>query len=86
LDVRHARHARALLHFRNKVIKYRLPCSDQNRGTKGGYRLIAYFDENANTLYPISIFTKSDMEDIDDAEVTRCVQELEEALARTKKP
>lgn len=83
LDYRNARHAKAMLHFSGKVFKYRVACSDQGRGTRGGFRLIAYYDQNSNTLYPVTLYPKSEREDIEDEEVERCVKELQEALTKS---
>ena len=83
LDYRTAKHATALLHFGGKVLKYRMACSDQGRGTRGGFRLIVYYHQETNTLYPISMYPKSEREDIADADVERCVNELQEALANS---
>jgi mRNA-degrading endonuclease RelE of RelBE toxin-antitoxin system len=43
--------------YERKVWKYRFKNSDNNRGQSSGYRVLAYFLESANTLYPISIYT-----------------------------
>jgi hypothetical protein len=84
LDYRTARHGKAMLHFNGTVFKYRMPCTDQGRGTRGGFRIIAYYDQKTNTLYPISMYPKSEQENIEDDEVERCVRELLEALNNSK--
>jgi len=69
-----------MLSFQGKVFKYRVPCSDQGRGTRGGFRLIAYYHQPTNVLYPISLYPKSERDDIEDSEVGRCLSELAEAM------
>jgi len=83
LNYRPARHARAMLHFNGTVFKYRVMCSDQGRGTRGGFRLIAFYDQTTNTLYPIFMYPKSEKADIEDEEVDRCLTELQEALTNS---
>jgi len=73
-----------MLNFQGKVFKYRVPCSDQGRGTRGGFRLIAYYHEPNNILYPISLYPKSDQDDIEDLEVTRCINELAQAMVASR--
>lgn len=84
LDHRNNRHAKAMLHFEGRVFKYRMPSSDQKRGSRGGFRIIAYYDAAKNTLYPLTLYPKSEKEDIEDNYVDRCLKELREALERSK--
>jgi hypothetical protein len=74
---------RPMVRFGGTVIKYRLKCTDQNRGSRGGFRIIAFYDQTSNTIYPISIYLKSDIEDLPDEDVRGCVNELQEALKAT---
>jgi mRNA-degrading endonuclease RelE of RelBE toxin-antitoxin system len=75
-DFRHARQAESLVGFKNTAYKYRAKCSDMKRGSRGSYRVIAYYHEPKNTLYPVFIYHKSDQDDVDKRTVSAVVQEL----------
>ena len=75
-DHQHARQAESLIGFNNTVFKYRAKCSDMSRGSRGSYRIIGYYHEPTNTLYPIFIYHKSDQTDVDKRTVSLAVQEL----------
>jgi hypothetical protein len=47
-----------------------------NRGSKGSYRIIGYYDNPRNTLYPIFTYHKSDQSEVDAKTVADAVQEL----------
>ena len=75
-DFRHARHADSIPRFNDTLFKYRVPSSDQRRGTRGGFRLCAYYDKQNNTLYPVLIWPKSEDEDLDYEIKAKAVKEL----------
>ena len=60
-----------------EAYKVRLPNRDARRGKSGGYRVI-YHVRTAKAIYLLEIYSKSDKEDIDDAEV---IAEIEDILA-----
>jgi len=65
-----------MIGFGGTVFKYRAKCSDMKRGSKGSYRIIGYYHQPKNTLYPIFIYHKSDQDDVDKRTVSAAVQEL----------
>lgn len=75
-DYRNACRAESIPKFNDTVFKYRAKCSDMNRGSRGGYRVIGYYHGPENTLYPILIYHKADQEDVDEKSVANAVQEL----------
>ena len=75
-DYRNARGAESIPGFANTVYKYRAKCSDSNKGSRGGYRVIGYYHQEANTLYPIYIYSKLDQSDVSAKTVTATVKEL----------
>ena len=79
-DYQHARHADSIPRFRNTVFKYRVKCSDMQRGSRGSYRIIGYYHQPDNTLYPILIYHKSDQDDVEAKVVAAAIQELLDCL------
>lgn len=77
-----ARQAESIPGFKNTLFKYRAKCSDMNRGSRGGYRIIGYYHQASNTLYPIFIYHKTDQSDINGREVAKLVKELLEMLEK----
>ena len=61
-----------------EVYKVRVRNSDVGRGKRGGYRLI-YLAADPETVVLISIYFKSDLEDISAEEIRRAVEEYESA-------
>lgn len=58
----------------DRVYKTRLDNPDANKGTKGGFRIIYYLVTSENEIYPLTIYSKSDTEDISPKEIMRMVQ------------
>ena len=81
-DHRNAKQAESIPKFNDSVFKYRQKCTDQKRGSQGGFRIIAYYDKATNTLYPIFIYPKSEKSDVDANTISRLVKELLAALDR----
>lgn len=58
------------------VYKVRVKNSDAQRGKSGGYRIIYYLATQDSVLL-VSIYSKTEQSDIDDAEVARIISEEE---------
>jgi mRNA-degrading endonuclease RelE of RelBE toxin-antitoxin system len=58
------------------VYKVRVRNSDAKRGKSGGYRMIYYLPTQESVLL-VSIYSKTEQSDIDDAEVARIISEEE---------
>ncbi|MEW8025990.1 MAG: type II toxin-antitoxin system RelE/ParE family toxin [Candidatus Thiodiazotropha sp.] len=58
------------------VYKVRVKNSDAQRGKSGGYRVIYYLATQDSVLL-VSIYSKTEQSDIDDAEVARIISEEE---------
>lgn len=64
----------------NNVYKIRLAIASKNKGKSGGARVITYFYQIAETIYLLSIYDKSDTENISDKELKYLIEEVEEDL------
>lgn len=60
------------------VYKIRLAISSKNKGKSGGARVITYFYQVAETVYLLSIYDKSDTENISDEELKYLIAEIKE--------
>ena len=60
------------------VYKIRLAIASKNKGKSGGARVITYFYQTAETVYLLSIYDKSDTENITDKELKYLIAEVEE--------
>jgi mRNA-degrading endonuclease RelE of RelBE toxin-antitoxin system len=58
------------------VYKVRVRNSDAKRGKSGGYRIIYYLPTQESVLL-VTIYSKTEQSDIDDAEVARIISEEE---------
>lgn len=58
----------------NDCYKIRLAISGKGKGKSGGARVITHFVFKAGTVYLLSIFDKSEMENLSDKEVLELVQ------------
>ncbi len=56
--------------------KIRLSIASKNKGKSGGARVITYVLVNDETVFLISIYDKSDQEDIDDDEIIDLIKRL----------
>jgi hypothetical protein len=79
-DFRGARHATCIPGFDGKLFKYRQNSSDIKRGARYGFRIIAYYHKDSNTLFPLIVYAKPIMEDYDRNELKRIVKDFSEAL------
>lgn len=75
-DYRKARQAESIPKFKDTVFKYRSKCSDMKRGASGGYRVIGFYHQPNNTLYPIFVYHKAENSDVQPKTVAACIQEL----------
>ncbi len=57
----------------NKVFKTRLENPDANRGKSGGFRVILYLVTSDNEVFPLTIYSKSDQEDISNKEIMNII-------------
>jgi hypothetical protein len=57
--------------------KIRLAITSKGRGKSGGARVITYVQVSGNTVYLISIYDKSDMENIDDSTLKKRLKNLQ---------
>jgi hypothetical protein len=64
----------------NNVYKIRLAISSKNKGKSGGARVISYVYKLAETVYLLSIYDKSDTENISDKELKNLVEEVKDDL------
>lgn len=53
----------------NRVVKTRLENPDANKGKSGGFRVIWYLITSDNEIYPLTIYSKNDQEDISKKEI-----------------
>jgi len=58
------------------VYKIRLAIGSKGKGKSGGARVITYVKVEATTIYLLSIYDKSEVEDISDSELKACLREI----------
>lgn len=58
-----------------KVFKLRLSSSDLERGKSGGYRVIYYFARSDRNIYLLTIYPKSEKENIRVKEIVRLLKQ-----------
>lgn len=63
-----------------EIWKYRWKCSDQQKGSKGGIRVVAYRDSTNNVMYPLFVYVKSEAENVSPKEIAKAVRELRALL------
>jgi len=59
------------------VYKIRLAISSKNKGKSGGARVISYVYQIAEIVYLLSIYDKSETENISDNELKRLIEDVE---------
>jgi hypothetical protein len=59
------------------IYKIRLAISGKNKGKSGGARVISYYYQIAETVYLLTIYDKSETENISDAELKYLIKEVE---------
>ena len=60
----------------NNTYKIRIKNSDNNKGKSAGYRIITYVVNQENTIFLVSIYSKSEQDNILDAELTELIKNL----------
>lgn len=58
----------------NRVYKTRIENPDANKGVRGGFRIIWFLVAENKEIYPLTIYSKSDQEDIPSKEVLRLIR------------
>jgi mRNA-degrading endonuclease RelE of RelBE toxin-antitoxin system len=58
------------------VYKIRLAIGSKGKGKSGGARVITYIKVELTTIYLLSIYDKSEVEDISDSEIKTCLKEI----------
>jgi hypothetical protein len=58
----------------NKVFKARLENPDANKGKSKGFRVIWYLVTSDNEIYPLTIYSKSDQQDISNKLIMQLVR------------
>lgn len=66
--------------FSGRVRKLRLPNRDRNVGKSGGFRLIYDWNEATRILLLIALYSKTEMEDLADAEINKARKEFASGL------
>jgi hypothetical protein len=62
--------------------KYRQKNKADREGARGGWRILAVFDNNRSVLYPILVWPKKQLADADDDDVISALQALMTHLAQ----
>lgn len=63
-------------HIVNNCYKIRVPNSSVPTGKSKGFRVITYYIDTDNTLYLLSIYSKSDTDNISDSTITELLKEI----------
>jgi mRNA-degrading endonuclease RelE of RelBE toxin-antitoxin system len=63
--------------FDNKLYKVRVASSDQNKGKRGGFRVIYYIVSDNNEILLLTIYAKAKQVNIKDSDVRRMLEQLE---------
>ncbi len=58
----------------NKVFKARMANPDANKGKSGGFRVIYYLVTSDKEVYPLTIYSKNDQDDISNHEIMRIIR------------
>lgn len=79
-DYTKAANANAIPNFAKSAWKYRWKSSDLRRGALGGFRIIAFYNQDKAILYPLFIYLKTDREDVSYKEIQEAIQSLQDVL------
>ena len=63
-------------HIINNCYKIRVPNSSVPTGKSKGFRVITYYIDLDNTLYLLSMYSKSDTDNISDSTITELLKEI----------
>jgi mRNA-degrading endonuclease RelE of RelBE toxin-antitoxin system len=76
-DFRRACHATPVPGYNSTVWKYRCASSDMSKGRSGGFRMLCYYSEELNTLYPFYAYTHTEFENQPPPkDIRNCLKEL----------
>ena len=71
--------------YAHRLWKVRIPSRDQRRGTRGGFRLYLWVEfntpPNAETLYPVTLYPKSEREDLSADELRAVIKRFYDWVA-----
>jgi hypothetical protein len=84
-DYEHANHADAIPGHNRTVWKYRAASKDIGKGSRYGFRIIAHYVPESNTLYPIFLYPKKEQENIAKGPITEATLELRLLLEEEKR-
>jgi hypothetical protein len=65
-----------------KLFRYRYKNSAAREGARGGWRVIALYDEKTTALYPIIVFPKKELPDADDDTIIKAIEEMIDILSK----
>ncbi|MFA5879750.1 MAG: type II toxin-antitoxin system RelE/ParE family toxin [Candidatus Margulisiibacteriota bacterium] len=58
-----------------KLYKGRVKSQDQSRGKRGGFRVIYYVDQDKNEIFLLTIYSKSEKENISKEEILKILHD-----------
>ena len=64
----------------NNTYKIRMAIKSKGKGKSGGARVITYFVSADDEIYLLTIYDKSEMENIDDSIIARIIETLQSKL------
>lgn len=64
-------------HLLNNCYKIRIPNSSVPTGKSGGFRVITYFINETGNVYLLTIYSKSDQENIPDSKIVDLIKSVE---------
>ena len=64
-------------HIVNNCYKIRVPNSSVPTGKSKGFRVITYYIDLDNTLYLLSMYSKSDADNISDSTITELLKQID---------
>lgn len=62
--------------IKNNVYKIRIKNSDNNKGKSGGYRVMTYVVDENNKVYLLTIYSKSELDNIEDHYIDELIEEV----------
>jgi hypothetical protein len=80
LDRRNNCQGESIPTFNNTVFKHRCKSSDMRKGGRDAFRIISYYHEPTNTIYPIFIHPKCDLSVLPSKEIAKLVTGFLEIL------
>ncbi len=65
-------------HLGKGLYKLRLKSSDKSRGKSGGFRIIYYLISEEKKIYLLTIYSKSEIENIPEEKLIKILEEIKE--------